>query len=147
VSAATTLDNRGYEQEVRALTTRLGLDDAVHFLGEREDVERILSALDVVLVPSTEEPFGRTVIESLAMQVPVVATAAGGPANVIRHGVDGEVADVNDLDAWVDAVNRQIARGGSAESRRYAVERFSRERHAAAIKAVHERALSRAATG
>src|SRR4029077_15956433 len=44
---ATRYDNRAYLERVRALVARLGLDDAVRFLGEREDVPAILRASDV----------------------------------------------------------------------------------------------------
>jgi glycosyltransferase involved in cell wall biosynthesis len=144
VSSATTLDNRGYEEEVRALVGELGLAGAVHFLGEREDVERVFAALDVLLVPSTEEPFGRTIIEALAMEVPVVATTGGGPREIVRLGIDGELAAPDDMAAWVAAVERQIARDGGGGSRDYAIERFNPDRHGDSVLGVYALALESA---
>jgi L-malate glycosyltransferase len=142
VSSSTRLDNRGYDEELHALIRELGLGEAVSFLGEREDVERILPALDVLLVPSTEEPFGRTIIEALAMDVPVVATTGGGPREILRNGIDGELAAPDDLGAWVAAVERQLSRNGDRGSRSYAIERFARERHRDAVLEVYSRALT-----
>jgi glycosyltransferase involved in cell wall biosynthesis len=137
VTPVTRYDNRAYEHELKELVKQLRLDDAVHFLGEREDVDRIMAALDVLLVPSTEEPFGRTVIEALAMCLPVVATNAGGPAEVIRSGVDGYVLPPDDLDAWANAIRVIMRRGKRYESRPYALERFDPERHAAAVLSLY----------
>src|SRR5207302_5178465 len=87
-SGATRLDNRAYLDELHRLVAELGLDDTVLFLGEREDVPEILAATDLVLVPSWEEPFGRAIVETMAMGVPVIATSIGGPAEIISDGVD-----------------------------------------------------------
>jgi len=46
-------------------------------------VPDVLAALDLLLVPSWQEPFGRTVIEGMAMGRVVLATAAGGPPEVV----------------------------------------------------------------
>jgi L-malate glycosyltransferase len=143
VTPSTRFDNRAYDLELRSLVSELGLTDAVHFLGEREDVERIMAALDVLLVPSTEEPFGRTVIEAMAMGVPVIGTDAGGPAELLRAGHDGVTLPPDDTDAWANAAASLARRGRRSESREYAIERFSSTRHSAAIVSVYERVLTR----
>jgi glycosyltransferase involved in cell wall biosynthesis len=74
VSGAARYDNRAYAQALDRLTESLGLGDDVMFLGERDDIPQILRAVDVVLVPSWEEPFGLAIIEAMAMEVPVIAT-------------------------------------------------------------------------
>ena len=61
----------------------------VLWLGDREDVPAILAAVDVLLVPSWAEPFGRVVVEGMAMGCLVAATSVGGPSEVIEDGVDG----------------------------------------------------------
>jgi glycosyltransferase involved in cell wall biosynthesis len=56
----------------------------VHWLGQRSDVAELLADLDVFVLPSTQpEPFGLVVVEALASGVPVVATAAGGPQEIL----------------------------------------------------------------
>lgn len=104
VSRATRFDNRSYVASLEATIGELGLEHAVRFLGEREDVPEILRALDVALVPSWEEPFGRAVVEALAMGTPVVATSAGGPAEVISDGRDGRLVPPRDAQAWAAAI-------------------------------------------
>lgn len=143
ITESTSFDNRAYERELRRTVTELGLDDAVHFLGERDDIFRVLAGVDILLVPSTEEPFGRTVIEAMAMGVPVIATDAGGPAEIIRDGVDGLVLPPDATDRWVEAANLLSERGRSAESRDYAAQRFSPQRHADAVVSTYRQIWAR----
>jgi glycosyltransferase involved in cell wall biosynthesis len=139
VAAPTRHDNRAFERELHALVAAHGLGDSVRFLGERPDPERVLAATDVLLVPSTEEPFGRTVIESMAMGVPVVATSVGGPREILRDGIGGRIVAGRDAAAWADAVEELTTWSGErrAAARSAAEARFSRERHAAAMLAVY----------
>ena len=143
VSRSTSYDNRAYESELRHTVADLGLDDAVHFLGERDDIFRVLAGIDVLLVPSTEEPFGRTVIEAMAMGVPVIATDAGGPAEIIRDGVDGLVLPPDATERWAEAASSLARRARSSESRDYAVERFNPQRHADAVISTYRQIWAR----
>jgi glycosyltransferase involved in cell wall biosynthesis len=73
-----------YELELHAAARRLGIEGRVHFVGQRNDVPRLLSAADIYCQPNTEpEPFGISLIEALAAQLPVVTSAFGGALEVI----------------------------------------------------------------
>ncbi|MDX6689278.1 MAG: L-malate glycosyltransferase [Solirubrobacteraceae bacterium] len=89
VESATRHDNISYERWLYRLVRALRLEDRVEFWGERDDVPTILRALDVLVAPSWEEPLGRSVIEGMSLQTPVIATNVGGPNEFITHGVDG----------------------------------------------------------
>lgn len=89
VSPSTRFDNIAFLWSLRALAHRLGVAHAVHFLGDRDDIPDILHSLDLVLLPSWQEPFGRSVIEAMAMQRVVIATSVGGPAEILSNGLDG----------------------------------------------------------
>jgi L-malate glycosyltransferase len=143
VTRATRFDNISYEQQLRQLVTDRGLESSVLFIGESRNVPEVLAVLDVLLVPSTEEPFGRTVVEAMAMQLPVIATDRGGPPEVIRQGLDGFCLPTSRIEAWSDAASLLAARGGRADSRRYARERFGPARHAESVLAVYARVLAR----
>lgn len=56
----------------------LALDDRVRFLGDRRDVGRLLSASDVLVLPSDREGLPLTVLEAMSLGVPVVASDVGG---------------------------------------------------------------------
>lgn len=63
---------------LRAETRLLGLDDVVHFEGAVADMAAFYDVIDLMLVPSLLEPFGRTSIEAQARGCPVVVTAVDG---------------------------------------------------------------------
>jgi glycosyltransferase involved in cell wall biosynthesis len=109
VTRSTRYDNVTYERELRATAERLGVAAAVHFLGEREDVPAVMAALDVLLVPSWAEPFGRVAIEAMAMGVPVVATSQGGTAEIISDDVDGLLVEPRRPELWAAAATRLIS--------------------------------------
>lgn len=145
-SPATRQDNEAYGRGLRDLAARLSLDGSVAFLGERDDVPEILRALDVALVPSWEEPFGRTVVEAMAMGLPVVATRVGGPPEVVRHGVDGVLLPPRAPRAWARAIveligdpARRLEMGRRA--RTAVTTRFTATAHAARLLDIYREAL------
>jgi glycosyltransferase involved in cell wall biosynthesis len=109
VTPAVRYDNPAFERRLRRLVHSYGLDARVHFLGEREDVPEIVSALDVLLVGSWEEPLSRSMLEGMALGVPVVATDTGGPAEVIEDGRTGFLVPPRDVTAWAAVLERVLA--------------------------------------
>lgn len=73
-----------YLDELKDQAARLGIAGRVRFLGQREDVPRLLAAADIHCQPNTSpEPFGIALIEALAARLPVVTTRIGGAAEII----------------------------------------------------------------
>jgi glycosyltransferase involved in cell wall biosynthesis len=71
--------------ELRATAERLGISDCVGFTGFVDDVASAIRALDIVVHASTEpEPFGLAIIEAMACGKPVIASAAGGAAEIVQ---------------------------------------------------------------
>ena len=143
-SSATRYDNVAYELELRRRAEALGLTDKVRFLGEVADVPALLSAVDALALPSREEPFGRALIEAMAMGLPLMATNVGGPPEFVREGIDGFLLDPAQPEAWASAAAR-LAREPAlwarmaAEGRPRALEMFSPQRHAASLMDVYRR--------
>jgi glycosyltransferase involved in cell wall biosynthesis len=134
------LDNVGYETELHETVDRLGLRSAVRFLGERSDIATVMAALDVLLAPSWEEPFGRTVAEAMAAGVPVIATDCGGPSELIADGVDGRLLPPRRPDAWADAILELLADDTRAAS--FAARGLERARTQLGVEAHVERVLA-----
>jgi glycosyltransferase involved in cell wall biosynthesis len=79
-----------FAASLEPLVQRLGIADQIEFRGFRDDVWAELRELEVLVHCSvTPEPFGQVVLEGMAAGVPVVAAAAGGPAELITSGVNG----------------------------------------------------------
>jgi glycosyltransferase involved in cell wall biosynthesis len=145
-SKATRYNNLAYATSLRQLVGEMNLNGAVEFLGEREDVPQILRALDILLVPSWAEPFGRTVIEAMAMETPVVATNVGGPSEVITDGVDGLLLPPRNPRQWADAIAKLLAEPlrraeVGRRGRDTVIRSFGREAHVASVLETYQRLL------
>ena len=81
-----------------------GLADRTHFLGLRDDVDSILSALDVAALSSDFEGTPLLVFECMANDTPLVATAVGGLPDVIEHNRTGILVPPRRPDALANAV-------------------------------------------
>jgi glycosyltransferase involved in cell wall biosynthesis len=146
VAQATRHDNRAFVASLHGLVAELDMRDRVHFLGERSDVPEVLRALDLLLLPSWEEPFGRAVVEALGAGVPVAATSAGGPPEIVRNGVDGLLLPPRAVAEWVAAIapllgdRERLAAMGRAGRERAAA--FGREAHADGLLRLYDDVLS-----
>jgi glycosyltransferase involved in cell wall biosynthesis len=94
---------------LEALASRLGIGSACRFLGHYGSVAALHHALDVLVQSSIYEGTPNVVLEAMALETPVVATDAGGTAEIIDHGVHGLVVPPNDAAAIVQAVERTLA--------------------------------------
>jgi glycosyltransferase involved in cell wall biosynthesis len=96
--SALTREEAKYMEELNALAIELGLKDAVIFRDavEFHKVRMVYAASDVYACLSEYEPFGLTVLESMYMETPVIATSNGGPRELIHHNKSGIIADPHD---------------------------------------------------
>ena len=135
-----------YARTLEARAQALGLADRVRFTGwtygpaAMPEVHRALDVL--VLASSQPEPFGLVVVEAMATGVPVVATAHGGPAEIVVDGVTGRLVPPRDADALAAAVCALLgdpaaaARMGAA-GRARACALYSAGQYLAGVQAVY----------
>jgi glycosyltransferase involved in cell wall biosynthesis len=122
-------DEEAFDQELRCLVRELDLLDRVEFRGFQEDVAAELAELDIVVHASRiPEPWGQVVAEAMAAGVPVIASAAGGPMELIQDGVSGVLFPPRDVHALAakmltlagDPDSRQeLALGGRRRAREF----------------------------
>jgi glycosyltransferase involved in cell wall biosynthesis len=101
----------------------------VRFLGwlDRAELRDAYRRAAAVLVPNVED-FGMVTVEALATGTPVVGLSASGIADVVRPGIEGELADESGLEALIDATARTLDRDWDVTALRQRAEFFSRER-------------------
>lgn len=77
--------------ELIALSKGLDVEDRVKFIGEvpHEEIADYYAAADVFTFPSRNDTLGMVVLEAMASGLPVICSDVNGPAEVVRHGVDG----------------------------------------------------------
>ena len=137
----------GYREHLENRARELGIFGKVVFLGQRDDVPRLLSAMDVLVHPSQMvESFGRSIAEAHAVGCPVVASDLGGIPEIVRHGVNGylfDAADTGSMAARIlcllddpEARTRMGARGKAD-----AAERFRRSTHVERVQELYENLL------
>jgi glycosyltransferase involved in cell wall biosynthesis len=127
-------------KQLETRAERWGLADRVEFLGFRADVERLYQGADLFLLPTIYEHHSRAAHEAAASEIPVVATAAGGIAELIDEG--GGIAVERDAEAIAEALRRLAADPGlrsrmGALGRRRCL-RFTHERSTDRYLALYE---------
>lgn len=101
-------DRRDYVQKLKAIVRQSSIADKVAFTGFVEDMPALLRHCACVVLPSDAEPFGRVVIEGMAAGKPVIATAAGGPLEIIDDGENGLLTAPGDAEAMATAILRVL---------------------------------------
>lgn len=145
------ITDEGYRRHCEETARRCGVADRVRFLGHRPDIAEVLSAADLVVMPSLSgEAFPRAVIEAMALGKPVVATDVGGTREAIDEGVTGYVVPPDDAGALADRIARLLADVAArtamgAAARRRAEEHFSVETNARVTERLYRDVLNGAA--
>ncbi len=106
------------------------LRDRVFFLGNVPNLEEVIGASDLFLLPSETESFGLAALEALASEVPVIATRAGGLPELVVEGEVGYLLPVGDVEGMAaraleilsnDALRHRMGAAG----RQLAIEKFN----------------------
>ena len=97
----------------------------VRFLGGRDDVRPYYAAADCLVLPTRYDPFPNTVLEAMAMGLPVIVSSRCGAAEVIEPGVNGWVCEPDDVPGLVRAMHEAEEAGSRAgAAARATAERF-----------------------
>jgi glycosyltransferase involved in cell wall biosynthesis len=117
------------------------LTDRLVLPGHHPDPVRLLRGADLFVLPSTSEGLGTSVLDALALDVPVVATRSGGVEEILRNGA-GLLTPVGDARALAHAVARMLddreLRQRSVQAGQAAVPRFTASAMAAGMRAVYD---------
>jgi len=96
-----------YKNVLLERASRADLQGRVHFLGFRKDIPTLMCAIDIAVHASVApEPFGRVIVEGMLAQKPVIATRAGGAAEIIRDQVDGILVSPGSVSEMQAALER-----------------------------------------
>jgi glycosyltransferase involved in cell wall biosynthesis len=147
--AAVRYDNHAYLSSLHRLAAQLKVGPAVHFTGRRADVPALLQALDLSLLPSENEPFGRSTVESMAMGTPPLVSDTGSGPELVEDGVSGRLLPRDRPERWADAARELLsdaaALAGMGERAREASRRFNDEAHLRGVLEVYAGVLGRPA--
>lgn len=133
--------------ESERLARELGISDDVRFLGKQTLLPEILSASDLLLMPSQSESFGLSALEAMSCSVPVVSSSAGGLPELVVHGETGFIAELGDvqrmakyaIDLLSDDRKWELF---SQNARKRAVEKFNVDQIIPLYEKLYERAIN-----
>lgn len=98
----------GYMAQLQEYVRETHIGSSVKFWGFQADIPAMLADMDIAVLASLQEPFGRVMIEAMAMQKPVVATTVGGVPEIVDHGVTGILIPPADVAALAQALELLI---------------------------------------
>ncbi|TWU06948.1 D-inositol 3-phosphate glycosyltransferase [Symmachiella macrocystis] len=123
----------------------------VFFLGSVEDMVSFYHTCDLCCIPSESETFGRTAVEALATETPLVATAVGGLKEIVRHeqnGLSVASGDIHALSTSLERLSkdRQLCGRFTRAGRKDAVEKFSEDAYAKVLSKYVELTINESRT-
>jgi glycosyltransferase involved in cell wall biosynthesis len=137
-----------YRREIQDTIDRRGLVDRVVVTGFRSDVANYVNALEIQVHASVlPEPFGRVLLEAMALGKPLVASNAGGVPEIVIHGTTGLLFEPGNADALAGCLRQLLSDPPSARAfgqagRQRLETDFSIAHHVAEIQALYDRVLS-----
>lgn len=136
-----------YIGELKRLAQDQGIAGSVTFTGHRSGIAQILATLDILVHCSEAEPFGRVLIEAMAMAKPVVAFADGGVPEIVVDGQTGLLVppgDVAALSAGIERLlqNEPLRRAMGQKGRSRVEAMFTAEEMTRNVEKVYEELLS-----
>ncbi len=101
-------ESRRFEATLRT-TADASLAGRVHWLGRREDVDRLLGELTLLIHPARQEPLGRVLLEAAAAGVPIIATAVGGTPEIFpQESQAAQLVPPNNPTAMAREIERTV---------------------------------------
>jgi glycosyltransferase involved in cell wall biosynthesis len=135
-----------FERSLHALAGSPPLEGRVHFLGERGDVPRLICELALLAHAARQEPLGRVLLEAAACGKAVVATEAGGTAEIFPHAEMARLVPVDCAERFAAAMTHLLedepARAAVGRAARRRAEQAFDVRDAASGLAAHYREVA-----
>ncbi len=133
--------------DLRALATALGIAPLTWFAGNVTDIPGLMRALHVFVLPSLNEGISNTILEAMSSQLPVIASAVGGNAELVSEGAGGALFQAGDSDAlaaWLSryVVDADLRHAQGRIARQRALDQHSLDSMVEAYRRVYDRLLS-----
>jgi glycosyltransferase involved in cell wall biosynthesis len=130
------------EEEIRSRVETLGLTSRVTFTGYREDVPSVMAAVDMVVVPSVDEPFARVILEAMSLAKPIIGTTSGGTPEMLEDGESGLLVPPGNPPALAAAIaslaDPDLARRLGENARSRALKLFTVGAHVSRIQQIYD---------
>ncbi len=91
-------------EELKALADELQLGDRVRFLGFKANIYDYLAHIDALLMPSLHEGLPYTILETMSLGTPIIASSVGGLAEILEEGTTARLVSSGDTQGWAKAM-------------------------------------------
>lgn len=105
-----------FDSAIAKAVDQYGLRGKLEFTGFVDNVASVYKTMNVCVLASKREPFGRVVIEAMGCGTPIVATRSGGPEEVIIDKENGRLVDVDNPQAMASACIDMLRNPGETET-------------------------------
>lgn len=127
-----------YLRKCQSYACENGIENNVHFLGHKDNVFEFLQDMDLGVVAARDEAFGRTTIEFMMMQMPVVVSRSGANTELMQDGVHGFSYELGNIQALADKIEtyakyRELIVEHGCQAQKHAMIHFSAEQNAEKI--------------
>jgi len=148
VNSKLLLIGEGPEREhAEYLTKQLGIFHKVHFLGNCQEVNKVLCYSDLFLLPSEKESFGLAALEAMAAKTPVISTNVGGLPEVNIDGETGYTLPLGAVDEMaakaIDLLNNEVLLAQFKENAKRQANQFSIEKIVPLYEEVYRNVLNK----
>lgn len=138
--------DQAYLTDLRLMITKLELKERIIFCGPQPDMPAVYRALDILLLPTFQEGFGRTLVEAMAAERSVVASAVGGTPEVVEPNVTGLLVPPGDPRSLAEAIltlarDREMARRMGLEGRKRVERLFTIQQNVAQTEVLYRQVL------
>lgn len=96
------------EEKLKKQVNDLGIDENVIFTGHLNDVTEVINITDINVVSSYSEALSLSIIESMSIGIPCIATNTGGNPELVHNGINGILVSVANSDSLVKAIKRLV---------------------------------------
>jgi L-malate glycosyltransferase len=132
-----------YRDELFERVKDVGLENRVHFTGERRDISTVLQSADLLVLNSHQEPFGLVLVEAMSCGTPVLAARVDGIPEIVTDSVSGWLVEKGDGDALASKLmelsdQRDVLERVARVARDTVCPRFSLEQFVARLDAFYE---------
>jgi glycosyltransferase involved in cell wall biosynthesis len=132
-----------YLEKLKLEAVNLGIANDACFLGWRQDAVELMSGMDLLVVPSKKEPFGRVTVEAMLLGVPVIATASGGTLEIVDDLQTGLLFPPNDDQALARCAlrllgDKELCEKLTVEARLTASGKFGHDQYINGVQRVYD---------
>jgi glycosyltransferase involved in cell wall biosynthesis len=135
-----------YIEKIKQILEKLGIKNVVTFAGFNSFPDRVISGFDLMIAPSNQEPFGRTLVEAMLQRTPVLACKGAGHSEIIDDGKTGSVYAHNNIDDFVKKfainINDEVYKSKIVKNAYImATSKYSSDRHTEGIIKIYNQLL------